>query len=127
MKRKLIWAVSAVAVMIFAVLLYTIVTKAYYPALPIDHLSKQTALKSLNSNQEGLVKLADEEQFSWYGYKGNQADGSRMLQLAMQERDWTFKEQEGAGYFFLDKDQQIKIVTSQMWTSSYVLYKVPNR
>lgn len=125
MTRKGIVTLSIIGIMILAVLLFIIGSKSYYPPLPVDSLSKQAALKLLNSSSEGLVKLADEEQFSWYGFKGNQQEGSRMLQSAMQDRAWTFKEQDGAGYFFVDKDEDTKIVISQMWTSSFILYKIP--
>ncbi|WP_410511698.1 hypothetical protein PaeBR_16715 [Paenibacillus sp. BR2-3] len=58
-------------------------------------------------------------------YRGNQGEGSRKLILAMEQRQWRFKEQLGSGYIFEDRNNRTAIVESQMWTRKYVLFQVP--
>ncbi|ASA20862.1 hypothetical protein [Paenibacillus donghaensis] len=74
-----------------------------------------------------LVKLTALQGQAWYAYRGNQAEGSRQLIRNAGEAQWSFKEQLGAGYIFEAEDgsEREAVAVSQMWTRSYVLYKVP--
>jgi hypothetical protein len=122
-KHKIIVVLTFVAVLIISFLFFS---KSYYPAFPIDGISKSEAIYLLNNEYQQLIKLKDEDQYSWYGFKGNQLDGSKELIKTLKDRGWIFKEQLGSGYFFQDSSNSSKIVVSQMWTRNYVIYKVQN-
>jgi hypothetical protein len=122
-KHKIIFVLAFVVISIISFLFFS---KSYYPTFPIDGISKSEAIYLLNKENQQLVKLKEENQYIWYGFKGNQIDGSKELVKTMQDRGWIFKEQLGSGYFFLDSTSSIKIVESQMWTRKYVIYKVQN-
>ncbi|MFC4775882.1 hypothetical protein ACFO9Q_03705 [Paenibacillus sp. GCM10023252] len=106
-----------------------------YPALPIDGLKPRSVAAILDSGEEAkLVKLTSTGTEEWYGYKGKNEDKSKgkgsetsdseALISHMKKQGWTYKEQNGAGYFFHNEEGGSRIVTSQQWTSRYVLYKV---
>lgn len=101
-----------------------IFSKSYYPYLPIEGLSKREAVKLLKNSDKQIIKLLEKDQYSWYGYKGNQLEGSKSLIEAMTDKGWSFEEQFGGGYLFRDIKGTKKYVSSQMWTGKYVLYKV---
>jgi hypothetical protein len=123
-KPKIILILTFMTVITLASTL--ILTKSYYPRLPIESISKREAVKLLNDNIQELTRLADGEIYSWYGYKGNQAEGGEALKQALTTKGWIFKEQLGSGYIFQDGSNTTRIVESQMWTGKYVLYKVPS-
>ncbi len=120
-KIKIILSIAFLAVVIMSVLFFS---KSYYPPLPFEGISKREAIKLLNDKNQELIKLRDNDLYSWYGYKGNQSDGSKALIKTLKEREWIFKEQLGSGYIFQDSLNTTKVVASQMWTGKYVLYKV---
>ncbi|XEC97274.1 hypothetical protein AB6A23_12395 [Paenibacillus tarimensis] len=124
MKTKLsvVLLIAVIVVAIAGFYIYTI--KAYYPPLPVEGLSKRDAVALLNEEEGGLVKLHEDHQYIWYGYKGNQLDASKALINEMKIKQWTYKDQMGAGYFFVDEAKEERIITSQMWTSKFVLFKV---
>lgn len=113
-------------ILLIAYILTLLFTKSYYPPHPIDLVTKRELVSLLSKSDQELIKIIDEDHYSWYGFKGNQGVGKEALIGAMKARGLTFVEQLGSGYIFEDESQQITIVTSQMWTGKYVLYQMPN-
>lgn len=99
-------------------------SKIYYPELPVPNLSKAKAHQILFTSNGNIVQLSEDEQHIWYGFKGNQLDGAHALQEELAKKGWTFTNQEGSGYFFVDQMDNRKIATGQRWTRKYEIYKV---
>jgi len=97
-----------------------------YPALPFSHPDKSSVVAKLKqADDEMLVPLSADSNTSyfWVGAKSSQGSEASRLKLLLQKAGWSFLEQEGAGYFF-EKDQKRIVITSQMWSRDFVLYKV---
>lgn len=105
-------------------ILLMFMSKAYYPQLPMEGISKREVFTLLRQSENELVPLIKNDNTLWYGYKGNQQDASNAMRHRMLEAEWTFVDQMGSGYFFTNKDNDKRTVTSQMWTGSYVLYQI---
>lgn len=92
------------------------------PDLPFDSRSKISVIEVLE--HEGMTKLATENDIDWYGEQADQGTAAESLKRKMAEKGWVFIQQEGAGYFF-ERGSEKVIITSQKWTSEYVLFRVP--
>ncbi len=125
MKTQLKILLSFVLIMVIGAFV-VFLSKSYYPSLPIEGISKREAVSLLNKSNQDLVMLYEAESYNWYGFKGNQLNGSKALVKEAEQRNWLFQEQLGSGYIFQDSSNSIKIAESQMWTGKYVLYKVEN-
>lgn len=99
-----------------------------YPALPFSQPDKSSVVAKLKqADDEMLILLTttdSDSRFFWVGAKSAQSGEAKPLKNLLQTSGWTFVEQEGAGYFF-EKDKQRIVITSQMWSSDFVLFKVP--
>ncbi len=124
MSTRLKVFVTIVIVLMVAVAVNIFMSKIYYPELPVPNLSKAKADQILFTSNGRIVQLSEDNQHIWYGFKGNQLDGSNALILELAKEGWTFVDQLGSGYFFYDSMQNKKTVESQMWTRKYVIYKV---
>ncbi len=40
--------------------------KTYYPALPIDSVSKREVVNKVTTSNENIVKLTEENSYEWY-------------------------------------------------------------
>lgn len=100
------------------------VNKYYYPALPIETVSKKEVVETLHESSEDIVKIAEEQNYDWYINQMEQGKAYENLKELINKRGWKFQEQDGSGYFF-EKDDQTLIATTQMWTGDYVLVKIP--
>ena len=125
-KKVILWSLTAVISALAVFLSFVFYNKSYYPPLPIEGVTKRELLELLDNDHQGLVKVTDDEQHSWYIFEGNPRDGSDAMIALMKEQELAFVEQMGAGYFFEDYKSNRVVVTSQMWTSKYVLFKVPS-
>lgn len=126
-KKKVILLTTAAAISGLAIFLAIVFNnKSYYPPLPMEKVTKRELLQLVDEHHQGLVQITVDEEHSWYIFEGNQLEGATALKAMMKEQDLVFVEQMGAGYFFEDHKSNSVIVTSQMWTSKYVLYKVPS-
>jgi hypothetical protein len=125
MKKRRIFAIILFLFIGFILLAgYTIYdSKPYYPNLPTDVISKREAVEKIENSSDQIVVLAVDDNYKWLVFKGNQSDGEIRLIEMMKIDGWEFVQQEGAGYFFI-RDGEKNIVTSQMWTGKYVLYKI---
>ena len=95
-----------------------------YPDLPFSSASKQTVVAQLKEPDNQLKQLATEHDHVWYGTKAPMDQAAAKLTAALQAHGWTFAAQEGAGYFYSKGNEKI-VITSQMWSSRFVLFKVP--
>lgn len=96
----------------------------FFPELPFQSASKQSVLSVLQLAENQVKWVAEEAGYHWYGTAAPQVVAADHLKTVMAKAGWTFVRQEGAGYFF-EKGSEKSIITSQMWTGHYVLFKVP--
>ncbi|NQF17574.1 hypothetical protein HPY31_27305 [Brevibacillus sp. HB1.3] len=110
----------------FSFIMIAYVSLLWHPALPFDSKSKREVTELLGENAGTIVKLTTEENVDWYGYgpQANQATAAEAMKRAVTEKGWTFIQQDGAGYFF-ERGSEKLIITSQMWTGNYVLFRIP--
>ncbi|RXZ79091.1 hypothetical protein EBB07_24275 [Paenibacillaceae bacterium] len=121
-KILLFFLVSALAVLVLSGFwIYS--SKVYYPELPFADGSKKEVVTKLEQSDGELVQLAQDNEYYWLGFRGNQADGTKRVIEEMEQRGFTYDSIEGAGIFF-DKDGRL-IITGKMWSSRYIIYKVP--
>ncbi|MEJ8545990.1 hypothetical protein [Brevibacillus borstelensis] len=95
-----------------------------YPELPFPSVSKQTVVHRLRQADGQLTKLATEEGYIWYGTAPQGGAAKDRLIAEMNKAGWTFLQQEGSGYFFQQETEKI-VITSQMWSGDFVLFKLP--
>jgi len=98
--------------------------KTYYPALPIDTISKREAIDKVNNANEPIVRLTEENGNEYYISRMQQGKAYDHLKQMMSDRGFVFKEQMGAGYIFQRESVDV-IVVSQMWSGKYVIFQVP--
>ena len=120
--------VLLLTIILFIAGIFIIGNKLYIPQSPIDHLSAKEILHTLNNSNEEVVKLTKENNQTWYITKSNnngieEAD-AKLVEILTSE-GWPFKDKDGSGLFF-EKHSEKLIVTTEMWTSKYVLVKVPD-
>lgn len=100
--------------------------KLYLPDLPVEGLTKRQAYEKVFNRHNAIMFLTDQGDYNWYIYNGPQKEGGTELIKRMKTLGFHFIEQMGSGYFFINDNSQEKIVvTSQQWTSRYVLFKAP--
>ncbi|WP_337035293.1 hypothetical protein [Paenibacillus illinoisensis] len=56
-------------------------------------------------------------------YLGRKINSNQILKDRMKREGWQFKQQEGAAFFF-KKDNKEAVVSTEIWNSNYVLYRV---
>ncbi|MCC3375043.1 hypothetical protein [Cohnella sp. REN36] len=124
-KRTVLWAAGfALAAMLLAGS-WLFVSKAYYPALPFEGVSKREALAKLAAGDGALVELAARPGYRWLGFRGSQQKGRERIVEEMELRGYHYTHIDGAGIFFANPNRERAIVTGTNWTSKYVLYRVP--
>ncbi|MCM3758996.1 hypothetical protein M3197_16275 [Sporosarcina aquimarina] len=112
---------------VVAVLLF--VNKSYYPPLPVDNLSAKEAIEKLKNTDEKIVEVATEKDSIWYITKSENKGMSLAddnIKQIIGSKGWRFKNQDGAGLFF-ENDGEELIVTTEMWTTKYVLVQVQKK
>lgn len=107
---------------------YVFVYKLFYPEHPIESLSTKEILTTLKNSNEEIVELVEEKNFTWYIAKNNGTNGiadvNEKIKHMVDQKGWSFQEQLGSGLIF-EKEGEELIVTTQMWTSNYVLIQIP--
>jgi len=98
--------------------------KTYYPALPIETVSKREAIDKVNNAKEPIVRLTEENGNEYYISRMQQGKAYDHLKQMMSERGFVFKEQMGAGYIFQRESEDV-IVEGQMWSGKYVIFQIP--
>ena len=74
----------------------------------------------LNTTEVSIVQMDEEGQ-----YLGLRMNSNQILKDRMEREGWQFKQQEGAAFFF-KKDNKEAIISTEIWNSNYVLYRVDN-
>lgn len=72
----------------------------------------------LNTTDVSIVQMEEEGQYLALRMNGNQ-----LLKDRMEREGWQFEQQEGATFFF-KKDNKKAVITTKIWNSNYVLYRV---
>ncbi len=104
---------------------YIFINKLYYPALPIDTISKKEVLDRMHHSDENIVYLTTENGKEWFIIdERNQVIVSDTVIDMLQNYGWSFKEKDGSGLFF-EKQNEKLIVTTEKWTSDYSLVDIP--
>lgn len=107
---------------------YVYVYKLFYPAHPIESLSTKEILTTLNNSNEEIVELVEENNVIWFIAKNNGNNGildvNEKIKNMVNKKGWSFQEIIGSGIFFEKEGVQL-IVSTQMWTSNYVLIQIP--
>ncbi len=99
--------------------------KLYYPALPIESMSKKAVIEKLNDSDKPIVTLSNENGQQWYIIRERDASAAdELIKKMVSQKGWTFRQKEGSGLFF-EKQGENLIVTTQKWTGDYVLVKIP--
>lgn len=124
-KRIVLWAAGCALAAILLAGSWLFVTKAYYPALPFEGVSKREALAKLAAGDGALVELAASPGYRWFGFRGSRQEGRERVVEEMGRRGYRYTHIDGAGIFFADSNEERAIVTGTNWTSKYVLYRVP--
>lgn len=106
------------------VAIYLYSAKLYYPAAPIESISKKELVTKGKQATNELVYVTNENGFDWYivHMDSPQATGALIQQRAAQD-GWQFTEQLGSGYIF-KKEQKTLIITVKMWSSQFQLVQV---
>lgn len=99
-------------------------SKFYYPALPIESMSKKQVLDALNDSSEDIVKIAEENGYEWFITRAGQENGYENVKKMIRSNGWEFQEQEGSGYFF-EKDEKTLIASTEMWTAKFIIVQIP--
>lgn len=106
---------------------YVYANKLYYPQSPIKDLTAKEILDRLKGSNSDLVQLSEQNDLTWYIIKkdnsGIQSTDEKIKDFLLA-RGWSFTAKEGSGLFF-EKSSERLIVSTQMWTSQYVLVQIP--
>lgn len=120
--KKLILAIGLICVIVGTLVF---INKPYYPPLPIGNMSKKEMLKKVNPSQSQMINLTNENGQEWYIIsERDMSEAGEKIKELVHQYDWTFKQKEGSSLFFEKQNEQL-IVSTQMWTSDYVLVKIP--
>lgn len=116
-------------IIVVIAVVFIIISKSYYPTLPVDGLSAKETIKKLKKSDEKIVEIGKDNNSIWYITK-NGEDGistvDENIKKMISAEGWQFKDKMGSGLFFEKDDKQL-IVTTQMWTKKYVLIQVHNQ
>lgn len=113
---------------LITVIIGVVVYMNRFPALPFEGVKGKEVIETLERSEDRLVKVGEDDASFWYmtrngddGIAGTDAE----IKALLGEYGWVFVEKDGSGIFF-NKDGERLIVTTQMWTSDYVLVNIPN-
>ncbi|MDN7240579.1 hypothetical protein QWY14_02200 [Planococcus sp. N028] len=99
-------------------------SKIYYPPLPIDSVSKNEVINTLNKSPKGILEIAEEDEFEWFITRTEQGKERENLKQMISKKGWQFENQDGSGYFFTKGDNRL-IVETEMWTKRYLIVQIP--
>ena len=119
--KKVMISILFLTFILLGVLFYF---KTYYPALPIDTVSKREAIEKVNNATDPIVRLTEENGIEYYISRMQQGKAYDHLKQMMSDRGFVFKEQMGAGYIF-QKESEDVIVEGQMLSGKYVIFQIP--
>ncbi|WP_454192939.1 hypothetical protein [Paenibacillus sp. Marseille-Q7038] len=79
-------------------------SKAYYPTLPFEGISKKEVVEKLDKSNNELVELSKVNGFYWLGYSGNQQEGRDKVIREMEDQGLKYDSYEGSGIFLKVKE-----------------------
>ncbi|NUU80144.1 hypothetical protein [Paenibacillus xylanilyticus] len=112
MKRK--WKIILFSFIGFIILLF-ILGATYINNVGYNNVK---LMYKLNTTDVSIVQMEEEGQYLALRMNGNQ-----LLKDRVEREGWQFKQQEGAAFFF-KKDNQETVISTEIWNSNYVLYRV---
>ncbi|MDE3841083.1 hypothetical protein C0966_17620 (plasmid) [Bacillus methanolicus] len=124
MKRKwVIISVVFISIASFAIFIYF--NQLRYPTLPVGvgSTTPKEVVQKLNESNQKLVEISKDNEATWYIIK-NTEDVNKHIQHLISSKGWMFKEIDGNSLFF-EKEDDVLIVSTEMWTKKYRLVKVP--
>ncbi|ESU34121.1 hypothetical protein G3A_02675 [Bacillus sp. 17376] len=122
MNRKwVIIGVVLIGIVLLAIFIYF--NQLRYPALPADvESTPKEVVQKLNESDQKLVEISKDDEETWYIMKNE--DVNEQIKQLISSKGWIFKNIDGNGLFF-EKDDEVLIVSTEMWTGNYRLVKVP--
>lgn len=122
--KKIILVVTGI---LFIAGIFILVSKLYDPPSPIPHFSAKEILHTLDDTNDEVIMLTKEDNQTWYMTKSNNngvEEADAKIKEMLTSKGWSYKDKDGSGLIF-EKNSEKIIVTTEMWTSKYVLIKVP--
>ena len=117
----------AIGIVILVVGLVMFYNKLYYPALPIESISKKEVIEKLGDSNKPIVKLAEQNNFEWYIIdERNTTIANEIIKEYVSQYGWTFQRIEGSGIFFEKQGENLPVSTEK-WTSRYILVQIPTK
>jgi len=105
--------------------IFAFYNKIYYPALPIQSMSKREVVQKINNSDTKIISLAEENGQDWYIITvSNILTADELIKEMVEQHGWMLKQKEGNGLFF-EKEGKVLIASTQMWTSNYIIVKIP--
>ncbi|MEF7562480.1 hypothetical protein V4V35_05720 [Bacillus infantis] len=125
MKRKwVIICVVLISIVLLGIFIYF--NQLRYPPLPADveSLTPREVVQKLNESDQPLVQISKDNEATWYIMKNE--DVNEQIKQFISSKGWIFKEKDGNSLFF-EKEDDVLIVGTEIWTSNYRFVKVPAR
>jgi hypothetical protein len=125
LKKILVLILGIIAV----VVIFTMVNKSKYPDLPVASISPKKAIEKLNeADQQDLVEISKDDYETWYITENQNgiSEVDENIKKFISSNGWEFTGKDGSGLFFKKDSGETLIVTTEMWTKSYFLVKIPS-
>lgn len=123
--RKIYYGVGILLIVTIGTLIFLYMSKLLLPTLPFEGISKKQVFQLATASQE-LVFVTEHEGDNWYIYDGRSTLGVEELITRLEQSGFSYIEQMGSAYFFSHPRQPDNlIVSSQQWTSRFVLFRLP--
>jgi DNA phosphorothioation-dependent restriction protein DptG len=125
LKKILVFILATIAV----VVIFTMVNKSKYPDLPVASISPKEAIEKLNeADQQDLVEISKDDNETWYitEIQNGVSEVDEVIKKFISSSGWGFTGKDGSGLFFKKGSGETLIVTTEMWTTSYFLVKIPS-
>ena len=101
---------------------FILYNNGWFSPLPVSSVSKSEVINKLEESHNNTVKITEENGYEWYITQMDKGKGYDDLKKMFEEKGWKFSKQEGSGYFFEKENEEI-IVTTEMWTQNYIIFK----
>ncbi|MCH1624295.1 hypothetical protein [Fredinandcohnia quinoae] len=105
--------------------LYNTFRVGFYPDSPITAINKNDILEKLQSSSKNITFLTSDNDYLYYITEFDKGNGMERIIELMENNGYTYQTQEGAGLFFIKDDNQI-IISTEMWTKKYMIFKIPS-
>ena len=93
--------------------------------LTLNDIQYAIGAAKLEFSKQKMIEMKVDQQ-TRYLTKMDRGEGYNLIDKQLEEEGWQFKTEEGAGRFY-ERDGETKIVTTEMWTGTYILATLPNQ